>query len=105
MYKTDERSEWANEFLEELGLDTMYLLLSLSMLMSSEETLTSIKWDIAKMLKKEFIFAISLLDATIQDGGMKKRSVFGLSRVNDTYMASNQNKFILSDLLITVFLV
>jgi len=57
------------------------------------------------MLKKEFIFAISLLDATIQDGGMKKRSVFGLSRVNDTYMASNQNKFILSDLLITVFLV
>jgi len=54
------------------------------------------------MLKEEFIFAISLLGTTIQDGDMKERSVFGSSRVNYAYMASNQNKFILSDLSITV---
>ena len=54
------------------------------------------------MLKEKFIFTISLLGTTIQYGGMKERSVFRSSRVNYAYIASDQNKFILSDLPITV---
>jgi len=54
------------------------------------------------MLKEEFIFTIYLLDTTIQDSDMKERSIFGSSRVNYAYIASNQNKFILSNLPITV---
>ena len=84
MYGTDKRSEWANGFLKELGLDAMDLPLSSSILMSSEKALTSIEWDIAKILIEEFIFAISLLDTIIQDNGMKERSVFfGVSAALD----------------------
>ena len=37
----------------------------LFILMSLKEILTSIKWDITKILKKEFIFTIFLLGITI----------------------------------------
>jgi len=45
------------------------------MLMSLEEILVSIEQDIAEILKKEFIFTISLLGTTIQDGGIKKEAI------------------------------
>ena len=66
--------EYAKVALKEIQLNTLNLLLSLSMLMSSEKLLISTRLDIAKMLKNNFIFAISLLGATIQDSGMKERS-------------------------------
>jgi len=42
--------------------------------MSSEELLIFTGLDIAEVLKEKFIFVISLLGTTIQDGGMKERS-------------------------------
>jgi len=40
----------------------------------SSEMLASTKLDIAEKLRKEFVFAISLLGTTIQDGSMKEKS-------------------------------
>jgi len=44
------------------------------MLISSEMLLASTRLDIAEKLRKEFVFAISLLGTTIQDGSMKEKS-------------------------------
>lgn len=44
------------------------------MLISSETILGSIKWYIAELKVKEFIFTVSLLDITIQDNNKRKRS-------------------------------
>ena len=52
----------------------MNLSLGSSMLISSEMLLASTRLDIAEKLRKEFVFAISLLDTTIQDGSMKEKS-------------------------------
>lgn len=52
----------------------MDLPLSLSMLMSSEVIQSFFEVDIADIKKKMYLFAISLLCITIQDGIMKERS-------------------------------
>ena len=50
-------------------LDDLDLPLSSSMFISSDMLLTSTGCDIAEKKGKEYIFALSLLHATIQDGG------------------------------------
>jgi len=60
--------------LELIGLSAIDLSLISSILTSSERLWTSTELDIAEMLKGKNLFAISLLGATIQDGGMKERS-------------------------------
>jgi len=60
--------------LELIGLSAIDLSLISSILMSFERLWTSTELDIAEMLKRKNLFAISLLGATIQDGGMKERS-------------------------------
>ena len=52
----------------------MDLFYSSSILISSKTLLASTRLDIIKKLRKEFVFIISLLDTTIQDGSMKERS-------------------------------
>ena len=49
------------------------LPLGLSMLMSSDTLLVSLRLDIAEELKG-YLFTISPLGATIQDGGIEERS-------------------------------
>jgi len=44
------------------------------MLISSETILGFMKWYIAELKVKEFIFIVSLLDITIQDNDKRKRS-------------------------------
>ena len=73
-------SKYAKVTLEELQLETIDLPLGSFILMSSEKLLTSTRLGITKILKEEFLFAISLLDITIQDSGIKERS--DSSRVN-----------------------
>jgi len=60
--------------LEELTLDLGDLPLDRSILMSSDPLLISVGQDIAEGDLKGFIFAISLLGATIQGGGTRERS-------------------------------
>jgi len=60
--------------LELIGLSAIDLSLISSILMSFERLWTSTELDIAEMLKRKNLFAISLLGATIQDGGIKERS-------------------------------
>ena len=74
MYGADEMSEWVKDSLEEFVLDDLDLLLSLFMFISLEMLLTSTEYNIAEKNRKEYVFALSLLDATIQDGGMRERS-------------------------------
>ena len=62
-----------NESLEKFVLAMMVLPLGASMLMSSNTPLISQGLDMAEVEAKRFVFAISLLDTTIQDGGMKER--------------------------------
>ena len=62
-----------NESLEKFVLALMVLPLGASMLMSSNTPLISQGLDMAEVEAKRFVFAISLLDTTIQDGGMKER--------------------------------
>ena len=52
----------------------MDLFYGSSILISSKTLLASTRLDIIKKLRKEFVFIISLLDTTIQDGSMKERS-------------------------------
>ena len=73
-YKTEERSEWVDSSHERFELNELDLPLKAFMFTSLEMALTSIEWFIAKLIGKEFMFAIFLLDTTIQDGGMKERS-------------------------------
>ena len=62
-----------DESLEEFVLAMMVLSLEASMLISSDTPLISQGLDMAEVGAKRFVFAISLLDTTIQDGGMKER--------------------------------
>ena len=62
----------------------MDLPLGASMLMSSEMALTSIEQFIAELIEKEFLFAISLLSTTIQDGGMKEVMLICVTVFNAT---------------------
>ena len=66
--------KWAKVVSELIGLGTIDLSLGLSILMSFKKLLTFTELDIAEILKRKFIFAISLLCATIQDSGMKEKS-------------------------------
>jgi len=60
--------------LEELILDLGDLPLDRSISMSFDPLLISVGQDIAEGDLKGFIFTISLLDTTIQGGGMRERS-------------------------------
>ena len=62
-----------DESLEEFVLAMMVLPLEASMLMFSDTPLISQRLDMAEVGAKRFVFAISLLDTTIQDGSMKER--------------------------------
>jgi len=59
--------------LKEFLLMMLDLPLELSLLMSSNMLLLLLRLDIAEELKW-YLFAISLLGATIQDGGIEERS-------------------------------
>ena len=55
-------------------LTTIDLPLRVHIWMFSETLLEFARLDIAEVFVKEFIFVISLLDATIQDGSMREKS-------------------------------
>ena len=67
-------SEYTEVALKEIQLDTIDLIFGSSMLMSFEKLLIFTRFDIAEILRKDFIFTISLLGTTIYDGGIKERS-------------------------------
>ena len=58
-------SKCAKVTLKEIWLNIMDLPFSLSILISSEKLLTSTRLDITEILRKDFIFTISLLSTTI----------------------------------------
>ena len=60
--------------LKKFLLTILDLPLGLSILMSSNTLLVSLRLDIAEELKG-YLFTISLLGTTIQDSGIEKRSV------------------------------
>ena len=66
-YMSVEALDITNNSLEEFVLELLDLPLKGPMLISLGQ-------DIAKEVTKRFLFTISLLDVTIQDGGKKKRS-------------------------------
>jgi len=66
--------ELADGFLERFRLDMLNLSLKAFMQTSSKILLSSLELDIAKVVEKEFLFVISLLGTTIQDGGIKEKS-------------------------------
>jgi len=72
-YAIEEVLELAKDFLEKFLLTTLNLPLELSMLMSSNTLLISLRLDIVEEVKL-YLFVISLLGATIQDGGIEERS-------------------------------
>jgi len=72
-YATEEVLELTEDTLEEFLLTALDLPLGSSMLMSSDTLLVSLRLDIAEGVKL-YLFAISLLGATIQDGGIEERS-------------------------------
>jgi len=73
-YSIKEAFESMDNFLDEFVLDTMALPLGASIWMSLEMALDSRRLDIAEVEEKMFEFTISLLGATIQDGGTRERS-------------------------------
>jgi len=66
----EETLESMNDSLDEFMLDIVALSLKASIWMSSEMALDSRELNIAEVEEEMFEFAISLLDATIQDGGI-----------------------------------
>jgi len=76
-----ESLEMTEPSLEELTLDLGDLSLDRSILTSSDPLLISMGQDIAEDNLKEFIFAISLLGATIQGGGTRERSDGGVFKI------------------------
>jgi len=66
--------ELADSSLERFMLDMLDLSLEAFMQTSSKILLSSLELDIAKVVEKVFLFAISLLGTTIQDGGIEERS-------------------------------
>jgi len=67
--------------LEEFLLTILDLPLGLSMLISSDTLLVSLRLDIAEELKG-YLFTIFLLGATIQDGGIEERSTHYTNLLN-----------------------
>jgi len=63
--------KWAKDSLQRFGFDILDITLSIFIQISSEIILDLNELDIAKKVEDKFIFAISLLGTTIQDGGMK----------------------------------
>ena len=70
----EEALDSINDSLDEFLLETVVLSLELLIWMSLETVLDSRGLDIAEEEEKMFKFAISLLDATIQDGSIKERN-------------------------------
>jgi len=66
----EETLESMNDSLDEFMLDIVALSLKASIWMSSEMALDSRELNIAEVEEEIFEFAISLLDATIQDGSI-----------------------------------
>ena len=74
VYSTEEALDSIDNSLDEFILATVDLPLGAPIWISSETQLESARLDMAEEVIKGFMFAISLLGATIQDGGMKERS-------------------------------
>ena len=73
-YSIEDALESTDDSLDEFALAMADLPLGAPICISSETPLESAGLDMAEGIVKEFIFAISLLGATIQDGGMRERS-------------------------------
>jgi len=74
MYGIDSIFERVDNTLDVFLLGNVDLSLDFSMLMSSEMQLASTGLIIAEVVKRWFIFTVSLLGAIIQDGGKRERS-------------------------------
>jgi len=72
-YAIEKVLELAEDFSEEFLLIILNLPLKSSMLMSSNTLLVSLRLDIVEGVKL-YLFVISLLGTTIQDGGIEERS-------------------------------
>jgi len=70
----DDTLDSTEDSLDELVLETIDLPLGAPIGTSSEPALDFTGLDMAEVEVKMFEFAISLLGATIQDGGMRERS-------------------------------
>ena len=67
--------KWVKDFLKVLELDILDLSLGISMLMFLEIQLESIKCNIVDFwVEKKVVITNSLMDTTIQDGGIRERS-------------------------------
>ena len=71
----EEALKSIDNFLDKFVLDIVVLPLGVSIWISSETALNSRELDIAKVKEEIFEFTISLLDTTIQDDGMRERSI------------------------------
>ena len=71
---TEEALDITEDSLEEFMLETVVLPLEVLIWISSEIALNLRGLDIAKIEGIMFVFTISLLGTTIQDGSMKERS-------------------------------
>ena len=78
-YLIEEALDITEDSLKEFILEMIVLPLGTSIWVSLETALDLKGLDIAEIKEIIFVFAISLLDTTIQDGGMKERS-------NDCYL-------------------
>jgi len=85
--------ECVKDFLKLLILEFGDLSLRVFMFMSSETALELLELDIVEMWVWEVIFTTFLLDATIQDGGMRERSIMSPSLFY-CYFISEQLKII-----------
>jgi len=72
-YSMEGALESTDDSLDEFVLDTVALLLGAPIWMSLEMALDSRGLDIAEVEEEMFEFAISLLGATMQDGGTRGR--------------------------------
>ena len=70
----EDTLESTDNSLNEFVLAMADLPLEASICIFSETPLDSTGSDMAEVVVKMFVFAISLLDATIHDGSMRKRS-------------------------------
>ena len=73
-YSIEDALESTDDSLDEFALAMVDLPLGAPIYISSKIPLKSAGLDMAERIVKEFIFTISLLGTTIQDGGMRERS-------------------------------
>ena len=74
-YLIEEALNSIEDSLDKLVLETLDLPLEAPICISSETTLDFTGLDMAEVEERMFEFTISLLGATIQDSGMKERSI------------------------------